>query len=169
MARSQVGHDHLVVPARRLGHDLACGLTMIECPNSSCRPPTPALATAAAKQRSGSSRPAPTGASGTPAGGAPRSRALHVQARRVVAEHDQLDLLQPSTPPRLRPAPVVADHQAEVQRLAAHRRANHRETQVAHFEEAFLQVLDLPQRVVFRMPGQMHLAVLQHDLAGGCT
>ena len=39
---------------------------------------------------------------------------LHVQARRVVAEHHQLDALQPQHAPGFRPAAVVADHHAHV-------------------------------------------------------
>jgi hypothetical protein len=92
---------------------------------------------------------------------------LLVDARRVVAEHDQLNLLQAEHAPAFRPAAVVADHHPHVDAVEpAHRRADHREAEIAHLEIALLQVLHLALRVELGVPGQMHLAVFQQDLAG---
>ena len=48
---------------------------------------------------------------------------------------------------------------------AAHRRADHREAEIADLEIALLQMLHLAARIVFGVAGQMHLAVFQQDIA----
>ncbi len=83
-------------------------------------------------------------------------------ARRVVAEHDHLDVLQAHHAVGLGPAPVIADAHAEV---AAHR-LPHAKAQVADLEVALLQVLEGAPGLVLGVARQVDLAVLAGDLAG---
>ena len=83
-----------------------------------------------------------------------------IGARRVVAEHDQLDALETHHPVGLGPAPVVADAHPHD---AVHG-AEHGEAQVAGLEVALLEMLVDLARLGLRMAGDMDLAVLPGDL-----
>ena len=87
-----------------------------------------------------------------------RGRIVH---RRVVAQHDHLDALQPHHAIGLGPAAVVADRHAD----DAAERAEHREAQVADFEIALLEILERTPRLVLGVAGQVNLAVLAEDAA----
>ena len=83
--------------------------------------------------------------------------------RRVVAEQHDFHPLQPHHPVGLRPPPVVADAHAH----PAVEGIEDRKAEIAGLEVRFLEVLEGPVRLVVRVPGQVHLAVLPGDAAGG--
>ena len=161
-----IRHDQLVVPGGGLGHDLALRVADDGMAEELVPVLHPALGHADAE------------AGILVAAGLDREMAVqHAQVVRleaapvlvdaggVVAEHDQLDLLQPEHAPGLGPAAVVADQHADIHILAADWGADHGEAEVADLEVPLLQVLHLPDRVVVLVPGQVDLAVLQDDLA----
>src|SRR5580700_4619864 len=80
---------------------------------------------------------------------------MDVLDRRVVAERDDLDALQPHDAIGLRPAPVVADAHAY------HRveRAPYLEPLVADIEIALFKMLERCLGQVLGMAGQVHLTI----------
>src|SRR5260221_1105655 len=79
--------------------------------------------------------------------------------RRVVAEHDELDALQPHDAIGLGPAPVVADAHAH----DAAERPPHREAEIAGLEIALLEMLPRPLGIVLAVARQMDLAIGADD------
>ena len=86
---------------------------------------------------------------------------VDVLDRRVVAERDDLDPLQPHDPVGLGPAPVVADAHADD---GVHE-APDPEPLVADIEIALFEVLERRLRQVLGMPRQMDLAIAPDDAA----
>ena len=86
---------------------------------------------------------------------------LRIDRGRVVAKHDQLHALQSHDAIGLGPSPIVADTHTDD---TAHD-APDRKPEVARFEIALFQVLEGALGIVFRMPGQMHLAILAYDFS----
>ncbi len=86
-------------------------------------------------------------------------RMVDVLGRRVVAESNDLDPLQPHDAERLRPAPVVADAHAD-DRVQG---APHLEALVADLEVALFEVLERRIGQMLGMPRQMDLAVSPDD------
>ena len=86
---------------------------------------------------------------------------LREMPRRVVAEHNDFDILQAHTAIGLRPAAIVADAHAH---NAVHGIEDGK-PKIARLEIGFLQMLERPPRFVFVMAGQVHLSVFAGDLA----
>src|SRR5262249_11568889 len=88
-------------------------------------------------------------------------RRRRIMPRRVVAEQDHFDVLEPHHTVGFRPAPIIANAHAEV---GAHR-SPHTPTQIPDLEVALFQVLERAPGLVFGVPGQMDLAILADDAA----
>src|SRR5262249_56454895 len=84
-----------------------------------------------------------------------------VVPRRVVAEQDHFDALEPHHTVGFRPAPIIANAHAEV---GVHR-SPHTPAQVSDLEVALFQMLKRAPGLVFGVPGQMDLAILADDAA----
>src|SRR5712664_2483580 len=84
---------------------------------------------------------------------------VDVLDRRVVAERDDLDPLQPHDAVGLGPAPVVADAHAD----DAAEGPAHGEAEIADLEIALLEMLEAAPRLVLGMAGKVDLAVLADD------
>src|SRR3954447_6786613 len=84
-----------------------------------------------------------------------RLAVMDILDRRIIAERDDLDPLQPHDPVRLGPASVIADAHAD------HRvhEAPNPETLVADVEIALFEMLKRRLRQVLGMPRQVDLAI----------
>src|SRR5215469_8895443 len=84
---------------------------------------------------------------------------VHVLGRRVVAERDDLDALQPHDAEGFRPAPVVADAHAD----DGVEGAPHFEALVADIEIALFEMLERRVGQMLGMPRQVNLAIAADD------
>src|SRR5215469_865694 len=88
---------------------------------------------------------------------------VDVLDRRVVAERDDLDALQPHDARRFGPAPVIADAHAHDGAL----HAPHAKPLVADIEVPLLQMLERRMRQMLGMAGEMNLAVAADNAPAG--